>query len=225
MLRIYLLLAIVITLLTISCISVREEKVFDKEINNSSDCLVSKELKTYFPPKVFSDNPERNQFKTNWYTSYLSAMKEPSLYEMKKQVNVEMYRFLLLPSFSLPVMVRIQKCNNNYLIIAKELTGNRMKDPGIVKKQKRKNLSEQEWKHVVNSLDRLHFWELQTTVEEGVVADGIKWIVEGARDDKYHIVDRILPSVEFQKACLYLVKISELMNDEELLAFEKNINQ
>jgi hypothetical protein len=41
--------------------------------------------------------------------------------------------------------------------------------------------------------------------------DGAQWILEGVKDQKYHVVDRWTPrDGAFREACLYLLKLSQI---------------
>ena len=44
--------------------------------------------------------------------------------------------------------------------------------------------------------------------------DGSQWVLEGVRDNRYHIVDRWSPeNSEYREACTYLLKLSGMDED------------
>src|SRR5215471_17992706 len=61
----------------------------------------------YFPPEALNQNAKLDDFKVQWYSKFLNAMHEPSLWEMPKTQKTKTYRFLWLRSFHHPVSVRL----------------------------------------------------------------------------------------------------------------------
>jgi len=68
-----------------------------------------------FLPEAHSQSAAKNEayFPTNitgsWYSDCLRAMDEPSLFARPTNSIAETYRFLLIPSFEDPIMVRIER--------------------------------------------------------------------------------------------------------------------
>jgi hypothetical protein len=164
--------------------------------------------KTYFPSGVFSTDPEYDLEIATWYSTYLSAMKEPSLCSSLEPSCTEVYRFLYLPSGSLPIAVRIQKCSSTYSIYYKKLTGNTVKDPGKLDLNLTTILTEEEWNKFNSYLTVDSFWNLKGREVTGRF-DTARWIIEANKNGKYHIVDQESPvSGKLWEGCIYLIKIS-----------------
>ena len=73
-----------------------------------------------------------------------------------------------------------------------------------------KNLSQEQWQKFLSLLEKSEYWNLPTK-EKYMPQDGAKWIVEGFKRNRYHVVERTSPSDEdFRKACLYLLKLSNV---------------
>src|SRR5271169_2890576 len=59
----------------------------------------------YFPAHVFCRTGETEH--CDWYAPHLSAMREPSLWELSKSQSTQSYRFLWLRTFHHPVSARL----------------------------------------------------------------------------------------------------------------------
>jgi len=53
-------------------------------------------LRQYFPQGVFGPDIQLSAYKERWYSSFLTAMQEPSLLEISKSGEITIYRFLLV---------------------------------------------------------------------------------------------------------------------------------
>jgi hypothetical protein len=131
-----------------------------------------------------------DDFKRDWYSRALSSMEEPSLSCGASPVS-EIYRFIWLRSFHKPVAVRISRVGDQLTLQAVVTTGAGGYDPGQVERRVNKRLSVDQWKEAISAIDGIHFWQMSEVNNHGVVgADGAEWIIEGASQGRYHLVDR-----------------------------------
>lgn len=164
-------------------------------------------VRSHFPQSTFSDNEWQNQFRVNWYSKHLKAMGEPSFLS---NVEGESYRFLWLRSFHHPIAVRLWRSGHSYFLLVKQLNGAGGYEPGTLVTNRTRRLTESEWNDFLNYLEKSCYWQMPVDDEQRM-PDGAQWILEGVRDNCYHIVDRQSPEVgDYREACLYLLKISGL---------------
>jgi len=184
-----------------------------------ADCYPGLSLETstlrndsFFPPKVLAQDQPGNQFRTNWYSKHLRAMKEEPLYSAD-DASRESYRFLWLRTFHHPVAVRIWKCGSVRFISVKELDGAGGYEPGKLKLERKRELTSDEWHEFLRRLADACYWQLPTR-EDDFGFDGAQWIFEGVREGRYHVVDRWTPqSGGYRELCLYALQLSGLKVD------------
>lgn len=173
----------------------------------------------YFPPQTFSSDPEIEKAVVNWYSKYLTAMNEPSLFCTKEKDEV--YRISLFPAFGLPTTFRTKLSDRKEFLIFKQVNVKTIikKDrdpvniPGKLKINKTINLTEEQQKEFISYMKKMSFWSLSTT-NDIIGEDGVIILIEGIKDGKYHVVKRWLPGAEKSiKDCyFYLFKISGLQS-------------
>lgn len=169
---------------------------------------------SYFPPGVFSTNEWHDQFRAAWYSKHLEAMKEASFY-FPDNSEEESYRFLWLRSFHHPVAVRIWNSGGEQFIAVKEMNGAGGYEPGNLTLNQARKLAGAEWGEFTRLLEQTCYWELPTE-GESLGADGARWILEGVKGGRYHIVDRWSPENGiYREACLYALRLSGLRVDSE----------
>jgi hypothetical protein len=167
---------------------------------------------SFFPPKILAQDQPGNQFRNNWYSKHLRAMKEESLYSPDNEW-VESYRFLWLRSFHNPVAVRIWKCGSTRFISVKESDGAGGYEPGNLKLDRKRELTLDEWHEFRRHLDDSCYWHLPTR-DDSSGFDGAQWIFEGVKGGRYHVVDRWTPqNGSYRELCLYALKLSGLKLD------------
>jgi hypothetical protein len=162
----------------------------------------------YFPKNEFTDSwKDADDFVNDWYGKHLRAMGEKSLLDVSDG-EAEIYRFLWLRSFDHPVFVRVERHQNKIKLFTKELDGAGGYEPGKVLRSYSRNLDRTEWCEFLKLLRQADYWNLPPKIEEGG-ADGARWILEGVRENRYHLVDRWSPDAgEYREACLYLLRLS-----------------
>ena len=167
----------------------------------------------YFPKDIFSGGWEdADIFLNDWYEKHLKAMDEKSLLKVSDG-NTEIYRFLWLRSFHHPIFIRVERKQNKIKIFAKELDGAGGYEPGKTLKTYNRSLTADEWRKFLSLLENSNYWNLPTKKDIG--RDGAEWILEGVKDNRYHVVDRWSPEKgEYREACIYLLGLSGLDIDK-----------
>ncbi|HEV2615780.1 MAG TPA: hypothetical protein VGU63_04120, partial [Candidatus Acidoferrales bacterium] len=162
----------------------------------------------YFPKDAFAGEGRAGTFTTTWYSHALSALNEPSLWQlstMNKQSTV--YRFLWLRTFHHPVCVRVSIAPDGTAEArVKVSSGAGGYDPGHVIEDRTRTLSAIEVSDLLKLVSAANFWQLPT---EGQTRgdDGAEWILEGVRNGQYHIVDRWTPTKgAYRDLGLYFIK-------------------
>ena len=178
-------------------------------------------IKAYFQksglPKF---HPGRKGFLSNfcniWYSSVLEGCHEPVLYNY--QSSDEIYRFTWLRSFHLPVVIKIQKHQFDFIFTAKKLMPAYKDYPEELKISDSGFISWFKWYTFKNKLDKISFWNMSMDDPEEQGMDGGRWVLEGFKDGQYHFIDRwSAKGSDFGKACLYLIKISNLeISDKDI---------
>jgi hypothetical protein len=168
----------------------------------------------YFPKSIFSKNRnDVDRLMNDWYGKHLKAMGERSLLDDSGN-DTEIYRFLWLRTFHHPVFVRVERNKNKAGLFTKELDGAGGYAPGKVLREYEHRLTKQEFCEFLNLLEKADYWSLPSTEDDGGV-DGAQWILEGVKNDRYHVVDRFSPEKgEYQEACIYLLKLSNIDVDK-----------
>jgi hypothetical protein len=153
---------------------------------------------------------------TGYFASkYLEAMGEPSLSSMAEQDEV--YRFLYMPAFHHPITIRVWRSGEEKNLVFKELDYIENDLPGKVIAQENRRITADEWNEFTNLLQEASYWQLPIEGELTGV-DGARWILEGKKDEQYHVVDRWSPAPmydelmpeggSYREVCLYLMKLS-----------------
>lgn len=145
----------------------------------------------YFPVGAFT-SPNWNDadlFVRRWYSTYLAAMEEPSLY-CGAPDDTETYRFVWLPTWDNPVSVRISRHGDDYGLNAVILSGSGGFEVGEPVRRVSTRLTRAQWRYALASLNESEFWQTTTDTDDIIGNDGAQWIIEARREGKYHFVDR-----------------------------------
>src|SRR5262245_43217630 len=140
------------------------------------------------------------------YAKFLIAFGEEPLRPTGSE-SLETYRFLYLPSFQNPRLVRIERSGKRYKVVSKRLSGQGGYSPEKLEAESSAELDRKTWDRVRRLLTEADFWNLtshQAIVEyEAAVArancdfrtggstDGVILVVEGATASLRHAVDRM----------------------------------
>ena len=152
---------------------------------------------SYFPASVLGENAKVDTLKIEWYSKFLTAMREPSLWEASKTQKTQTYRFLWLRSFDHPVSIRLDvKADGTALLTTKVSRGQGGYEPGRLITNRTQRLDRERTSWVLGRIEELKFWTLPTNPPpdpDVVGVDGAQWIFEGVKDGTYHVVDRWSP--------------------------------
>lgn len=181
---------------------------------NSEPGMGQSALDSYFPSGAFSADKYFGERKAEEYPKFLAAMNEPSVLHLPECAE-EAYRFLWLRTFHAPVAVRVWRSGNRSFLAAKQLSGKSGYGIGQLIVEKLSPLDESEWLVFTGLVNQTSFWTVPTEGEMLRGHDGAEWLLEGAKNGKYHVVDRWSPEDQkYRAACEYLMKISGLEIDE-----------
>jgi hypothetical protein len=167
-----------------------------------------------------------------WYAKHLKAAGEVGLAPTRTPSR-GIYRVTYLPTFGKPIVVRLDRANDSFLLEAKRLSGQGGYDPGVVEVEHSAALSPAQWSTFKEIFDRIDFWTLPSYDElvtqrisrckQGssddcwAEADGEMWILEAAEEDRYHAADRWSDvNGPFRDACVFLIAASEIVSDEQI---------
>jgi len=180
---------------------------FEKSENNIAQATIARPSSETM--RQGSPNQSINSldsFRNEWYSKHLKAMDESSLNSMAG--SDETYRFLWLRTFHHPIAIRVWRKGEERNMAFKELDGAGGYDPGKLIANLTRRLTTDEWDKFIKLLQQASYWQLPTESRNGG-RDGAQWILEGKKDEQYHVVDRWSPEGgSYREACLYLLKLS-----------------
>jgi hypothetical protein len=164
----------------------------------------------YFPVGVFSKYPEVSEWETRWYAGELRQLREPSLLEEKNRRGYSVYRFLRIPSFWPSLVIRLVVNPDGTGSLVAKRTNSQGEDESAPWEQSLPVSSEQV-NDFLNLLHEAGFWSLPTA-KSTYGFDGEEWLLEGKRNDKYHVVDRWSGAMEatYSRVCNYLQELFPL---------------
>jgi hypothetical protein len=184
----------------------------------------------YFQTTTKAGDERKTAFeaqKSQWFGKFLAEMNEPTLPEFTKDVNVEVYRMIILPTWGNSILVRVQKHGTIYSLSSRRLDGQAGFELGKLVEAKDSELSEEDSKALQQLIQNLSFFQL--AADDGVLGlDGDEWILEGVFQGKYHTVKRWCassynPDKRELKAFLHLCKF--LVDKSSLSERPKNRGQ
>jgi hypothetical protein len=195
---------------------------------------------TYFPNGTFDALPLHDSSKNSWYSCTLAALTEPSLFALRNDRSIRVYRFLWLPSFHRPITVRLTINSDGSasivtrivdkhggLLATAETAGIERRDTMKLVLNTTTQASRDQVQKVLDQIQDLGFWSMPTEEppsaphtsgtknEASTVAlpplDGARWILEGVSDGRYHVVDRWSPGNDsYAQLCLYFLKLGKV---------------
>ncbi|MFT3679689.1 MAG: hypothetical protein QM791_05425 [Ferruginibacter sp.] len=168
----------------------------------------------YFPRSGSSKHHENKKgylshFEIMWYSNPLKIGNEPILYNRKGKG--EIYRFTWLRSFHMPVIIRVHKSKNEFLLTAKLIQEGYYDIPEAIITNSTKEISYFKWQKFKELLSKANFHNLPVEDNSDVGTDGAQWIMEVYENGEYHFITRWSPgNSDFGKACKYLLGICGL---------------
>ncbi len=157
--------------------------------------LTASAQQDYFPKGVFSDFPQADSGRAKWYSSQLAALKEPSLLEKSGNATSESYRFVWLRTFHHPIAIRLDIRPDGIAEMTVRVTdGEGGYQPGNLIQNRTRPLTREQTQGFLARVERAKFWNLPAEeTSDTVGVDGARWIIEGVKGGKYHVVDRWSP--------------------------------
>ncbi len=142
-----------------------------------------------FAVRPFDSSQQLDDFHIAWYSKHLAAMQEPSLW--RTPPDAEIYRVLWLRSFDAPMIFHLTiKPDRSSELVTKQTNGRGGYEPGRVIIKQSTQIDKDETQILLATLMRLKFWGAQTKDPEPSGYDGARWVIEGVKNGKYHVVDR-----------------------------------
>src|SRR5262249_6755464 len=168
----------------------------------------------YFPVGLFSKYPELSDWEARWYANELRALNEPSILEGKVRHTV-VYRFLLIPSFSPSLAIRLVVNPDGTGTLVAKLRANSRGGMKPSPAEETISVSSEQVDKFEKLLDESNFWFLPTKWDPVSGFDGQEWILEAKKSGKYHVVDRWSGwrEVSYSQACEYLRELSPLKSE------------
>lgn len=152
---------------------------------------------TYFPKGLLDpESSVKDGFKTKRYSKFLTAMEEPSLWELSKSSSKnEIYRFLLLRFSDDPVCIRVEISESGAVTVyTKTTSGKGGSQPGDLEKNETKNISTNDIQPFLTQIASSKFWDMlvsdfvsyDSTVSR---TESSKWIFEGVNGTHYQLIE------------------------------------
>jgi hypothetical protein len=173
----------------------------------------------YFPVGAFEENPILSAYKERWYSSYLAAMDEPSLFGAAKSSDITTYRFLLVWQ-SRALSVRLAVRADGTGVLYGRLVILHSDKPNVSFSKDSVPVSKEQVQHFLMLEQQANFWSMKTVEtndKNRYGMDGTQWILEGAKDWNYHVVDRWTPKEgDYKQICSYLLELSPVKLDDDI---------
>ncbi len=147
----------------------------------------------YFPALAFfPKDRDLNEIVVDLKAVHLRAMKEPSLWMLsQRDRDATVYRFLWLATGQHPISLRLERVGEDDLLhVARHdgppgLTAGRMDLDRWIKVDARRA------RKIIARLEATRFWTAPAEVKESRGrGDGDVFLIEGAKDGRYHVIDR-----------------------------------
>jgi hypothetical protein len=143
----------------------------------------------YFPVKTKTNIEGISSYEARWYGESLERMNEPTLPELAADPNVEIYRFLILPTWGNSIAVRVQRQGKTFSLAARRLDGQAGYKIGKLIESQDIDLNEDDSAKLSTLIENLNFFQMPTD-DHDLGKDGEQWILEGVARAKYHVVVR-----------------------------------
>lgn len=146
-----------------------------------------------FPAGSLSEDARKSGFLNDWWSRQLIAMEEGAL-ALRADEGIEIYRMLVVPSFSPSYTVRIEHAGNLTTAEFRKSSGAGGYDPGTLVNSERFEVSEAQWTQLSELLGAAELFRAPVEQPGGIKGtDGTMWVLEGVRDGRYQVVHRRPP--------------------------------
>jgi len=154
----------------------------------------------YFPDLTFGDEADSDAFMQQWFGKHLRSMNERRLHIEQERDSV---RLLTLPTFHEPRLVRLDRHESNTQITAKRTDGRGGYGPGRLTINNTIHSGLSIFADATHLLDEINFWDLPA-LDDAVVLDGTRYVVESTIDGAYHVIERASPNKREKKLLKWL---------------------
>lgn len=210
------ILTIILTLITADLFGqTRDNLIINKQKDRLEIDSIDKNISDsgfYFPVTTRIDSNKCigfDSFTNEWYSKHLRAMNESILFEGK--LNKEVFRFTWLRTFHNPIIIRIEKENDSVNLFYKMTNGAGGYEPGEIVIDKRKKLTLIDWGKFVYLVDSCRFWSTMPCEKLMEGLDGSQWILEGATNDFYQVIDKWTPRKgPYYDCCNFLIELTDI---------------
>jgi hypothetical protein len=142
----------------------------------------------YFPKGAFAENRDGNDILAEWFSTALSNLKEPALYQQHRAASARSYRFLWLRAFNHPICTRLDISGDGIGMLTLKILSGAGGNSGRLIESRRRPITKEVSKRFAESVTSLGFWKMNSKAWNQRGTDGAEWILEGAADGQYHIV-------------------------------------
>lgn len=133
----------------------------------------------YFPRGTFSaDSPQMDVFIRQWYSKHLRSKQEPVIHTSTSAEAVT-YRFLCLPTFDAPFVIRVQLASGDATLNAKSTSGQGGYDTGELEVDEQITLTPKQATAIEQAILQAHFWSLDST-EDHHGLDGTHFVAKAS---------------------------------------------
>jgi hypothetical protein len=145
----------------------------------------------------------------SWLKMQLSDLNEECLFNKDVQPNSIVYRFTWLRTFNNPIVIRIEKTNNEILLNWKVGKGLGGYEPKGLKTSDTKKLNMSDWDIFQKLILESNFDNLPN--EKYVpMTDGATWTMEKKTSNAFKAHNTNCPGEEIKKACLFLLNLTTI---------------
>jgi len=146
----------------------------------------------YFPTGSLNACANLHDFRSQWFSKHLSAMREPALPIMTNNPATECYRFLHLPTWGHPVAIRLTASGEVFTVHSTVLSGQGGYEPGTITNQTYAVAGKEASDDLRKQIEKVKLFRMSTT-DHTCGCDGEEWVLEGVAGGKYCVVSRWCP--------------------------------
>ena len=119
-------------------------------------------------------------------------MHETSIWQASDDVNLHAYRFLWLPTFDNPLVVRLELHHEQPILTAKITNGQGGYEPGRIVNRVEKTVSYEHVSAFLDQLEGLEFWQKNSLGDDWGI-NGSIWLLEALRKGRYKFMQSWSP--------------------------------
>ena len=141
--------------------------------------------------EFFPENAFTSSRMAKWYSKHLIGLEERPIVNEDRA-----YRYTLFRSFRKPVAIRVMVLNNGegllHLKMSDASSGYFFNLSKVLMNEK-VELDSDQVRLLENKFSECRFWDTPTDQPPKQILDGARWVIEGSRSKKYHVIHRSFP--------------------------------